>query len=141
MKVYKWCVLLAGWTISDNLFKKFGFEMKFVAQQKWEPVATVYVGVPIRKLADPSRPQNRLYGNPQGAFFHNLKYPLNKVVIRVDDLEKVLIHILKLERQIVQGYLVLCVDDSKEEEEDDYNPLAVSPLGPTLSLDDRLNFF
>ena len=106
-------------------------------------MATVYEGVPIRELADPSRPQKCLYGNPQGAFFHNLKYPLNKVVIRVglDDLEKVLIHILKVERQIVQGYLVLCVDDSKEEEEDDYNPLAVSPLGPTLSLDDRLNFF
>ena len=61
MKVYKWCVLLAGGrTISDNLLKKFGFQMKFVAQQKWEPVATFYEGMPIQEVADPSRLQNRL---------------------------------------------------------------------------------
>ena len=68
-------------------------------------------------------------------FVQNLKYPL--VVIREDDLEKVLIHMLKVERQVVQGYLVLCVDDSDEEEEDDYDPLAVSPWGPPLSLNHR----
>ena len=72
-------------------------------------------------------------------FVHNLKYPLNQVVIRGDDIEKVLIHMLKVERQIVQGYLVLCVDDSEEEEEDVYDPLAVSPLGLALSLNHRLN--
>ena len=60
MKVYKWWVLLAGWTISDNLLKKFGFQLKFVAQQKWEPVATFYEGVRICEVADPSRPQNHL---------------------------------------------------------------------------------
>ena len=67
-------------------------------------------------------------------FVHNLKYPLNKVVIREDDLEKVLIHMLKVKRQVVQGYLVLCVDDSEEEEEDYYDPLAVSPWGPHYPL-------
>ena len=73
-------------------------------------------------------------------FVHNLKYPLNKVVIREDDLEKVLIHMLKVKRQVVQGYLVLCVGDS-EEEEDDYDLLAVSPWGPALFLNQRFNLF
>ena len=36
---------------------------------------------------------------------------------------------LKVKRQVSQGYLVLCVEDSKEEKEDYYDPLAVSPWG------------
>ena len=85
----------------------------------------------------PAKPPLR---KPTGRFFvQNLKYPLNKVVIREDDLEKVLIHMLKVERQVVQGYLVLCVDDSEGEEEDDYDLLAVSPWGPALSLNHRFN--
>ena len=74
-------------------------------------------------------------------FVHNQKYPLNKVVIREDDLENVLIHMLKVKRQVVQGYLVLCVDDSEVEGENGYDPLAVSPWGPHYPLTTGSTFF
>ena len=114
--------------------------MKFIAQRKWEPVATFYMRVyKFVKWLSPNACETTFTEIHRALFVQNLKYPLNKVVIREDDLEKVLIHMLKVERQVVQGYLVLCVDDSEGEEEDDYDPLAVSPWGPALSLNHRFN--
>ena len=107
--------------------------MKFIAQRKWEPVATFYMRVyKFVKWLTPHACETTFTEIYRALFVQKLKYPL--VVIREDDLEKVLIHMLKVERQVVQGYLVLCVDDSDEEEEDNYDPLAVSPWGPLLSL-------
>ena len=103
--------------------------MKFIAQQKLEPVATFYMRVyQFVKWLTPQARETTYMEIHRALFVHNLKYPLNKVVIREDDLEKVLINMLKLERQVVQGYLVLCVGDS--EEEDDYDPLAVHRIIP-----------
>ena len=112
--------------------------MKFIAQRKWEPVATFYMRVyKFVKWLTPHACKTTFTEIHRALFVQNLKYPLNKVVIRENDLEKVLIHMLKVERQVVQGYLVLCVDDSDEEEEDDYDPLAISSWGPPLSLNHR----
>ena len=102
--------------------------MKFIAQRKSEPMATFNMrAYKFVKWLTPHACETTVTEIHRALFVHNLKYPLNKVVIREDDLEKVLIHMLKVKRQVVQGYLVLCVDDSEEEEEDYYDPLAVSP--------------
>ena len=94
--------------------------MKFIAQQKWEPVATFYMRVyRFVKWLTPHARETTFTEIHRVPFVHNLKYPLNEVVFTEDDLEKVLIHMLKVERQVVQGHLVLYVDDSEEEEEDD----------------------
>ena len=116
--------------------------MKFIAQRKWEPVATFYMRVyQFVKWLTPHACETTVTEIHRALFVHNLKYPLNKVVIREDDLEKVLIHMLKVKRQVVQGYLVLCVDDSEEEQEDDYDPFADSPWGPHYPLTTGSTFF
>ena len=78
----------------------------------------LYEGVSICEVADPSYPPSTFMEIQTALFVHNLKYPLNKVVIWEDGPRKSVDTHVQSWAPSCSGTLVLCMDDSKEEEKD-----------------------
>ena len=63
------------------------FQIKVISQRKWEPVPSFYMRVyQFVKWLTPHACKTTFAGIHRALFVQNLKYPLNKVVIREDDL-------------------------------------------------------